>query len=251
MVAWGDSRDRALAGSDRKTVRRYVAAIELGYAPRRRRRRGAVVGRVPRLAERAVRSHRLYANGSAWRVLEQHRDQVQARVEKDDPTTVKVGQFLARRAAVVPTRTLDRFVRRCGVDRAVTGPGGHRARRSPGRESPGWAAAGAPAREPQVDLRRMGVLPGTGGRAASGRPRPDPDRVRVPVLVRVALVRADHRRGDRGVRGGPGLFRRGVPRRDPDNLAPVIATADPRPPSPRLPAHGRLPTPPGGVAQTT
>jgi hypothetical protein len=70
-----------------------------------------------------VRPHRLDGHGVAWRLLEEHREQIQVWVAREDLTTVKVGQLLARRGVAVPARTLDRFVTElCGPrrGRAVT-----------------------------------------------------------------------------------------------------------------------------------
>ena len=84
-----------LAGVDRKTVRRYVAAaIELGLD------RGGGEAQLGdeflgRVVER-VRPHRTDGHGGSWRVLQAHREQIRAWVEKDELTTVKVGALLAR-----------------------------------------------------------------------------------------------------------------------------------------------------------
>src|SRR5438093_4087553 len=111
-----------LAGVDRKTVRRYVAAAqELGLT-----RDGGETQLGDELLGRVVeqvRPHRLDGHGAAWRLLEEHREQIQVWVAREDLTTVKVGQLLARRGVVVPARTLDRFVTElCGPrrGRAVT-----------------------------------------------------------------------------------------------------------------------------------
>jgi transposase len=134
-----------LAGVDRKTVRRYVAAaVELGLD-----RDGGesqlgdeFLGQVVE----KVRPHRLDGHGAAWRSLEEHRGQIRTWVEKDDLTTVKVGALLARCGVVVPARTLDRFVAEvCGPRR--------------GRAVTVRVADGAPGRELQVDFGRMGLIP--------------------------------------------------------------------------------------------
>src|SRR6266498_1621871 len=83
-----------LAGVDRKTVRRYLAAaIELGLD---RDGGEAQLGDefLGRVVE-AVRPHRVDGHGAAWRTLEEHREQIQTWVEREDLATVKVGQLLA------------------------------------------------------------------------------------------------------------------------------------------------------------
>lgn len=140
-----------LAGVDRKTVRRYLAAAgELGLD------RDGGEGQLDdeflgRVVEK-VRPHRVDGHGAAWRSLEEHREQIRAWVEREELTTVKVGQLLARRGVVVPARTLDRFVTEvCGPRR--------------GRAVAVRVVDGAPGRELQVDFGRMGLIgdPATGG----------------------------------------------------------------------------------------
>jgi hypothetical protein len=95
-----------LAGVDRKTVRRYLAAAsELGLDR---------AGGEAQLSEEflgqvieAVRPHRLDGHGATWWVLEEHREQIRTWVEKDELTTVKVGQLLAR-SGVMGTASGDR-----------------------------------------------------------------------------------------------------------------------------------------------
>jgi transposase len=134
-----------LAGVDRKTVRRYLAAAgELGLVC------GGGEGQLGdellgRVVER-VRPHRLDGHGQAWRSLQEHREQIRSWVEKDELTTVKVGQLLARRGVAVPARTLDRFVAEvCGPRR--------------GRAVTVRVDDGAPGRELQVDFGRLGLVP--------------------------------------------------------------------------------------------
>jgi hypothetical protein len=98
--------------------------------------------------------HRLDGHGHPWRPLQEHREQIRTWVEKDDLTTVKVGQLLARRAVVVPARTLDRFVAEvCGPRR--------------GRAVTVQVDDGQPGRELQVDFGRLGLVPDS----ATGRRR--------------------------------------------------------------------------------
>lgn len=141
-----------LAGVDRKTVRRYLAAaIELGLD--RDGGEGQLGEEFLGQVMEKVRPHRLDGHGAAWRVLQEHREQIRTWVEREDLTTVKVGQLLARRGVAVPARTLDRFVTDlCGPRR--------------GRAVTVRVADGAPGRELQVDFGRMGLIsePATGRR---------------------------------------------------------------------------------------
>jgi hypothetical protein len=142
-----------LAGVDRKTTRRYVAAaVESGLD------RGGGEAQLSdeflgQVVER-VRPHRTDGHGGSWRSLEAHREQIRAWVDKDGLSTVKVGQLLARRGIIVPGRTLDRFV----VE--VCGP-----RR--GRQVTVRVADGAPGRELQVDWRTGGPISLAGDRFVS------------------------------------------------------------------------------------
>ena len=64
-----------LAGVDRKTVRRYLAAaIELGLT--RDGGQGQLGDEFLGRVVKRVRPHRADGRGAAWRLLEQHRDQV-------------------------------------------------------------------------------------------------------------------------------------------------------------------------------
>ncbi|HEY6796635.1 MAG TPA: IS21 family transposase [Kineosporiaceae bacterium] len=202
-----------LAGVDRKTVRRYLAAaIELGLD------RDGGEGRLDdeflgRVVEK-VRPHRLDGHGAAWRCLEEYREQIREWVEKDDLTTVKVGEFLARRGVVVPARTLDRFVvELCGPRR--------------GRAVTVRVADGAPGRELQVDFGRMGLIPDP----ATGRRRVLHALIFTACVSRHCFVWPTFAQTTAAVIEGfeaawaffGGVFHVVVP----DNLTPVIDKADP------------------------
>ena len=130
-----------LALVDRKTVRRYVAAVEaLGVV------RGggedqlsdAIIGMVVE----AVRPHRCDGHGEAWGVLVARHDDVAGWVA-DELTGVKIAELLERRGVAVPVRTVQRYVHEvCG--------------RSRGRGSTVRVVDGEPGDELQVDFGRLG-----------------------------------------------------------------------------------------------
>jgi hypothetical protein len=92
-----------------------------------------------------VRPHRLDGHGEAWRLLEQHQEQIMVWLEVEDLTVVKVRELLGRQGVVVPARTLERFAAGlCGPRR--------------GRGSTVRVADGEPGDELQVDFGRMGLL---------------------------------------------------------------------------------------------
>lgn len=133
-----------LAGIDRKTVRRYVAAAVAA---------GVVQGGgedqlsdvVLGVVVEVVRPHRHGGHGATWRALESHADQIRAWIEDEDLTVAKVGVLLARRGVEVPQRTLERFcAQRFGPRR--------------GRTTTVRVADGEPGVELQVDFGRMGTI---------------------------------------------------------------------------------------------
>jgi transposase len=133
-----------LSGVDRKTVRRYVtAAVEAGLDR---------VGGEDQLTDEflavvveKVRPHRLDGHGEAWRLLEQHQEQIKTWLEVEDLTVAKVRNLLFRQGIAVPARTLERFAAElCGPRR--------------GRATTVRIADGDPGDEIQVDFGRMGLL---------------------------------------------------------------------------------------------
>src|SRR5216117_923971 len=202
-----------LAGVDRKTVRRYLAAAqELGLV------RDGGEGQLGdeflgRLVER-VRPHRLDGHGQAWRSLQEHREQIRTWVEKDELTTVKVGQLLARRGVAVPARTLDRFVAEmCGPRR--------------GRAVTVRVDDGQPGRELQVDFGRLGLVPDP----ATGRRRVCHGLIFTACPSRYCFVWLTFSQTTAAVIEGfeaawaffGGVFHVVIP----DNLAAVVDTANP------------------------
>jgi transposase len=133
----------ALAGADRKTVRRYVEAAqaagltqECGLSQLTDELLGSVIG--------VVRPDRPRGVGQARDSLEAHREQIAGWLEKD-LTLTKVHVLLGRRGVVVPYRTLHRY--------AVTELGF-------GRRRPTVRVAdGNPGEELQVDFGRLGLIP--------------------------------------------------------------------------------------------
>jgi transposase len=141
-----------LAGLDRKTVRRYVAAAEeIGLVRDGGEEQlsdefvGAVV--------EAVRPHRSDGRGDAWRVLAANHDLIEDWLKKDGLTVVKVHDLLGRRGIVVPQRTLHRYALEvCDVGRGRRG-------------TTVRVNDGEPGDELQIDFGRLGLVPdGTGRR---------------------------------------------------------------------------------------
>jgi hypothetical protein len=97
-----------LAGLDRKTVRRYVAAAQSCGAVRDGGEGQLDDALLSRIAE-AVRPRRPDGHGQAWSLLDAQRDELKALLD-DGLTVVKAGDLLARRGiVVVPERTLHRY----------------------------------------------------------------------------------------------------------------------------------------------
>jgi len=146
----GLRRIAELTGTDRKTVRPYVAAAEKAGLDREKGPGQLSDGLIGVVCE-AVRPVRLHGHGAAWEVVAGQRDLIEGWL-KDDLTVVKVHRLLGRRGVVVPYRTLHRFcVEELGF----------------GRGKGTWRVAdGEPGGELQIDFGRMGLLfdPATGRR---------------------------------------------------------------------------------------
>ena len=134
-----------LTGSDRKTVRRYVAAaVECGVD------RAGGDGQLSDLllaqvCER-VRPHRPRGRGLAWEALVANDDDLREWLVEQKLTAVKAGELLARRGVVVPERTLHRYALEVlGVGRSARG--------GTVRVADGEAGV-----ELQVDFGRMGPI---------------------------------------------------------------------------------------------
>jgi transposase len=135
-----------LAGVDRKTVRRYVAAgVECGLT------RDGGVGQLndvllARVCE-IVRPHRPNGHGLAWGLLVANHDQLKTWLVDQGLTAVKAGELLTRRGVVVPERTVQRYALVVlGVGRSAKG-------------TTVRVADGEPGVEVQIDFGKMGLIP--------------------------------------------------------------------------------------------
>jgi transposase len=142
-----------LAGLDRKTVRRYVAAAQACGVDRAGGEGQLSDELLGQVAER-VRPHRADGHGQAWAVLTAHHEEIKDMLGRQGLTVVKAGELLARRGVVVPERTLHRYALE------VLGHGRGAAKATVP------VADGEPGAECQVDFGKMGLLPdpGTGRR---------------------------------------------------------------------------------------
>src|SRR5271169_4825188 len=95
-----------LAGVDRKTVRRYVAAAE-EVGVQRDGGEGQLSDEVLAAVLERVRPHRSSGHGESWRTLEEHREQIGAWLDDEGLSVVKVHTLLARSGVAVPKRTLE------------------------------------------------------------------------------------------------------------------------------------------------
>ena len=160
-----------LAGVDRKTVRRYVAAaLELGLI-----RDGGedqlsdeFVGSVVE----AVRPHRRDGRGDAWRALAANHELIVGWLKTDELTVRKTHELLGRRGVVVPERTLHRYALEvCDVGRGRRG-------------TTVRVNDGEPGDELQVDFGRLGLVPDP----AVGRSRVCHALIFTPVVSRYSFV---------------------------------------------------------------
>ena len=160
-----------LAGVDRKTVRRYVAAaLELGLI-----RDGGedqlsdeFVGSVVE----AVRPHRRDGRGEAWRALAANHELIVGWLKTDELTVRKTHELLGRRGVVVPERTLHRYALEvCDVGRGRRG-------------TTVRVNDGEPGDELQVDFGRLGLVPDP----AVGRSRVCHALIFTPVVSRYSFV---------------------------------------------------------------
>ncbi len=160
-----------LAGVDRKTVRRYLAAAqELGLVRDGGEQQltdvfmGSVVEK--------VRPHRADGRGQAWGLLVAQHTQIETWLKTEQLTVVKVGELLARRGIIVPERTLHRYALQvCDVGRGRRGVTVR-------------VADGKPGDELQLDFGRLGLLPDPG----SGRSRVCQALIFTPVVSRYTFV---------------------------------------------------------------
>ena len=134
-----------LAGMDRKTVRRYVAAVvEAGLA--RDGGEGQLSDLLLASVCEKVRPHRPAGRGAAWGLVVANHDLLKGWVVDQGLTVVKAGELLARRGTVVPERTLHRYALEVlGVGRSARG-------------TTVRVADGEPGVELQIDFGKMGLI---------------------------------------------------------------------------------------------
>jgi len=205
----------AHCGLDRKTVRRYVQAAHA--AGLRRDDDASVIddGLIGAVAE-AVRPVRPHGHGAAWEQLLAFEGQIRAWVAGDgeqQPLTItKIHTLLARQGCVVPYRTLHRFAsERCGFGRKGT---------------TARVADGDPGVECQIDFGYLGMLTD----ATDGRRRKVHALIFTAVYSRHMFVWLTYSQTLAAVIAGcqaawaffGGVFAVLIP----DNLKPVIASAD-------------------------
>lgn len=215
LRAWLDGqglrRVGELAGVDRKTVRRYVdAAQTVGLV------RGGGIGQLDDAligaVVEAVRPARPGGHGAAWAACQAEHEQIVAWVGQG-LTAVKIGVLLERQGVVVPYRTLARYaVERCGAGRAAATV---------------RVADGEPGVECQIDFARMGLV----ADPVAGRRRVAHALILTAVYSRHTFVWLTFTQTLTAVIAGceaaweffGGVFKVVVP----DNLSPVVASADP------------------------
>ncbi len=200
-----------LAGVDRKTIRRYVAAAEVAGVSREGgdgQLGDEVLGQVVEV----VRPHRCDGHGAPWRVLGAQHERIAGWV-KADLTAVKMHELLGREGIAVPLRTVQRYVTEvCG--------------RSRGQGPTVRVADGEPGVECQLDFGKMGLVPDP----VSGRNRVVHALVFTACYSRHQFVWLSHRQTTEAVIDGceaawgffAGVFRVLIP----DNAEAIVDHAD-------------------------
>ena len=202
-----------LAGLDRKTVRRYVAAAEeLGLV--RDGGEGQLSDAFVGSVVEAVRPHRPDGRGEAWLLLVANHELVEDWLKKDKLTVRKAHELLGRRGIVVPERTLHRYALEvCEVGRGRRG-------------TTVRVDDGEPGDELQVDFGRLGLVPDV----ATGRCRVCQALIFTPVVSRYTFVWLTFRQTIDDVIAGcegawafyGGVFATVIP----DNLKAIVERAD-------------------------
>ena len=204
----------ALVGLDRKTVQRYIAAgAESGLE------RGAGEDALDdelmaKVCERA-RPRRPDGHGESWAALRANHDQLKTWLVDAGLTSVKATELLSRKGVVVPERTVHRYaLKALGVGRSA-------------RSSTLRVADGEPGSELQVDFGKMGLVPDP----VSGRKKVCWALIFTACYSRHCFVWLSFRQTTEAVIAGfegawaffGGVFRVVIP----DNMATVVAKADP------------------------
>jgi hypothetical protein len=202
-----------LAGVDRKTVRRYVAAaVELGLV--RDGGEGQLSDEFIGSVVEAVRPHRLDGRGEAWRLLVANHKLVEDWLKKDELTVVKVHELLCRRGIMVPQRTLHRYALEvCDVGRGRRG-------------TTVRVDDGEPGDELQIDFGKLGLVPDP----PTGRCRVCHALIFTPVVSRYSFVWLSFRQTIDDVIAGceaawaffDGVFATLIP----DNMKAIVDKAD-------------------------
>ena len=203
-----------LAGLDRKTVRRYVAAaVELGLVRDggEEQLTDVFVGSVVE----AVRPHRADGRGEAWRLLVVNHQLIEDWLKKDGLTVVKVWDLLGRRGIVVPQRTLHR----CALEVCDVGRGR--------RGTTVRVNDGEPGDELQIDFGRLGLVFDSDAR----RRRVCQALIFTPVVSRYSFVWLSFRQTIDDVIAGceaawvffGGVFATVIP----DNMKAIVDKSDP------------------------
>ncbi|HEY2949224.1 MAG TPA: hypothetical protein VGJ53_12650 [Micromonosporaceae bacterium] len=202
-----------LAGVDRKTVRRYVAAaVELGLVGDGGE--GQLSDEFVGLVVEAVRPHRVDGRGEAWRLLVANHKLVEDWLKKDELTVVKVHDLLCRRGILVPQRTLHRYALEvCDVGRGRRG-------------TTVRVDDGEPGDELQIDFGKLGLVPDP----PTGRCRVCHALIFTPVVSRYSFVWLSFRQTIDDVIAGceaawaffDGVFATVIP----DNMKAIVDKAD-------------------------
>jgi hypothetical protein len=202
-----------LAGVDRKTVRRYVAAaVELGLV--RGGGKGQLSDEFVGSVVEAVRPHRVDGRGEAWRLLVANHKLVEDWLKTDELTVVKVHDLLCRRGILVPQRTLHRYALEvCDVGRGRRG-------------TTVRVEDGEPGDELQIDFGKLGLVPDP----PTGRCRVCHALLFTPVVSRYSFVWLSFRQTIDDVIAGceaawaffDGVFATVIP----DNMKAIVDKAD-------------------------
>jgi transposase len=202
-----------LAGVDRKTVRRYLAAaVELGLV--RDGGEGQLNDEFVGAVVEVVRPHRSDGHGEAWRLLKANHSAIEVWLKEDGLTVRKTHELLGRRGVVVPERTLHRYALEvCDVGRGR-------------RTATVRVADGEPGDECQIDFGRLGLMPDP----AIGRCRVCHALIFTPVVSRYSFVWLSFRQTIDDVIAGSeaawtfydGVFATVIP----DNLKAIVERAD-------------------------